>query len=390
MDAVTLAAANASARKRFAPIGQAGLGNHVAFLGDSLTAGAIDNANRAFGFAWPLAACALTGGVLRPILTDGFPGQRSDQILPYLTSDILPAKPHTCVVAWGTNDINQSVALSVPQANTRTAVTALKAAGIQPVLATVPPNSTTTLHTAIATYNAWLKRYAVAQRVPLLDFHSVLVDPTSGDYATPYRNDGTHPNAAGYLAMAQLAANVLQPLSPNVPPLLTSRASDPINRLGANTLFLTDANADGVPDGWTSYGGGTGYTYSIVTGDTSILGNWAQIACTASTADRVLEYNVSSGFAAGDVLLVSGRFGISGYSSGSGLTVKVTMTGGAQNAYPLSSWKANMTGVYHQLLTVPAGTTAVLFDVIAGAGTGTYKVAQPTIYNLTALGLLNP
>lgn len=392
MDVVALGLAKADAKKNYAPIGRVGLGNHVAFLGDSLTAGSVINASRLQGFAWPLAACSLSGGVLRPVLVDGFPGQRSDQILPFLYTDILTLnpKPHACVVAWGTNDILQNTAsITVPQNNIRTAVTDLRAAGIKPVLATVPPNNTTATHGAIGTFNAWLKRYAAANQIPLLDFHTLLVDPANGNYSSTYNNDGTHPNSAGYLAMGQLASNVLTPLCPAVPPLLTAVSGDPLNRLG-NSLFLTDANADGIPDSWGTFGGGSGFTHSLVSGDTSILGNWAQVACAASASDRVMEFNSTSGWSVGDVLLVGGRFSISGYSSGTGLTAKITFTGNGSTAYPLYQWKVNTSGSWYQLLTIPAGTTALLFDFIFGAGTGTYRVAQPTLYSLTATGLLNP
>jgi lysophospholipase L1-like esterase len=237
------------------------LGARFGFLGDSLTAGAVDNATRTRGWAWPIGLGMLSGGSIRPIIVDGFPGQRSDQILPFVT-DILAAGVSSCVVAYGTNDILQSVAVTTPQANLKTAVRQLKAAGIQPVMATLPPNSTTSTHTPIATLNAWIRRYAAANRIPVIDFHTILVDPATGSYLSAYANDGTHPNAAGYLAMAQAAWTTLQPLVLANSPLLSVKNSDPISKLSANACFLTDANTDGKPDSWTRFGGGTGFTDS--------------------------------------------------------------------------------------------------------------------------------
>jgi lysophospholipase L1-like esterase len=383
MDAATLVMARLNADKRFSTIGP-----RFGFLGDSLTAGAVDNSTRTRGWAWPIGLGMLSGGSIRPVIVDGFPGQRSDQILPFVT-DILAAGVNTCVVAFGTNDILQSVAVTVPQANIKTAVRQLKAAGIQPVMATVPPNSTSAWHAPIATLNAWIKRYAAANRIPVIDFHTVLVDPSSGAYAAAYANDGTHPNAAGYLAMAQAAWTTLQPLVLANSPLLSVKNTDPISKLNTNACFLTDAGADGKPDSWTRFGGGTGFTDSIVTGDTAITGNWWQLVCSSSSADQVLEFNCTTGIVPGNTILVTGRAAVTSYSSGNGLSVKVTFTGGSQNAYPLYQLKALASGVFYQELTIPTGTTAILFDVIVGAGTVTTKLAQPTILDLTALGLVN-
>lgn len=365
------------------------IGARMGNLGDSLTAGAVSGTTQ--GWAWPIGLGMLSGGAIRPVLVDGFPGQRSDQILPHLP-EIIAAGVSFCTVGMGTNDILQSVAVAVPQANIKSACQQLKAAGIQPVLVTVPPNSSSTYHTAIATLNGWIKRYAAVNRIPLIDFYGVLVDPASGSYASAYANDGTHPNSAGYLAMAQAAWTVLAPLVAPVAPLLSMKNTDPISKLNANACFLTDAGADGIPDGWTTYSNGgadSGYTHSIVTGDTAIAGNWAQVACVATARDRVLEFNCTTGIVPGNTILVTGRAACTAYTSGNGLDVKVTFTGGSASAYPLYHLKTVTSGVYYQELTIPTGTTAILFDVICGAGTGTYRLAQPTILDLTALGLTN-
>lgn len=369
--------------------GTLGAGSRFGFLGDSLTEGG--SAGLTWGVAWPTFLGLLSGGTIRPIIIDGFPGQRSDQILPYV-SDILAAGVNACVVAFGTNDILQSIAPSVPLANIKAAVAQLRSAGIAPVLATLPPNNTSSaVRDGIAKLNAGIKQYAAAQRLPVLPFHGTLVDPATGQYASAYNNDGTHPNGAGYLAMAQAAWTVLGPLLPSASTQLTSWNNESTNRLNsANCVFLTDGNADGVPDNWTVYslGASTGITHSLITGDTAIIGNWAQIAAATSASDRVLEYGASS-ISPGDKIVVTGRFGVTAYTSGNGASVKVTFTGASSGgtAFPLYQITRVVSGVYYQELTVPAGTTSVLFDFIVHSGTVTAKLAQPTVLNLTTLGI---
>lgn len=359
-----------------------GIGRRFGFLGDSLTAGAVAGTTR--GWGWTSGLSLVSGGVIRTTFINGFPGQRSDQILPYVAQNIA-AGIDVCTVAMGTNDILQAVSTSVPIANIKSAIVQLRAAGIQPVLATLPPNNGS-YKTAIQTLNAWIRRYAAANKIPLLDFFSTLVDPSNGNYLAAFYNDGTHPNAAGYLAMAQTAWATLGPLVSPSPPLLTQLNTDGLNLLPANTCFLTDTNTDGIPDGWTTYGGGSGYTHSLVSGDTAISGNWAQIACAASASDRVLEFNATANVIPGHTILIAGRIGVTAYTSGTGATVKVTFTGGSANAYPAYQFKAIASGPFYQELVIPSGTTAILFDFIAGAGTGTYRLAQPTIYDLTVIG----
>lgn len=365
--------------------GEAGLaiGSRFGYLGDSLTAGAVSGTTR--GWAWPMALTMLSGGAVRPVIINGFPGQRSDQILPHV-AEILATDVSVCVVAMGTNDILQSVPVATAAANIVSACAQLVAAGIQPVLGLLPPNNGS-YKNAITTLNGWLRRWGAKNRFPVIDFYGTLADPANGNYLAAYYNDGTHPNAVGYLAMAQTAWTTLQPILRPAPPMLTQQNADGMNLLPANTCFLTDAGADGIPDGWTTYGGGSGYTHSLITGDTSIKGSWAQIACASSASDRVLEFNATAGVVPGHTILVAGRIGVTAYTSGTGAAVKVTFTGGSANAYPVYQFKTVASGPFAQELVVPAGTTAILFDFIAGAGTGTYRLAQPTIYDLSSFDL---
>jgi lysophospholipase L1-like esterase len=137
------------------------------------------------------------------------------------------------------------VPLATTQANVRAIVAKVRAIGAVPVLVTVPPDSTSS-KLATVTLNAWLRRYAAAQGLHLLDFYGQAVDPATGNYLASFQSsDGRHPGGAGLVLLGQYVANTLVPLLPLASPPIVQDAADTANRL-TNGLLLGAAAGNGV------------------------------------------------------------------------------------------------------------------------------------------------
>lgn len=175
----------------------------VVFMGDSIT----EN----WGYADP--AFYRTGRINR-----GISGQTTQQMLLRFPSDVIALRPRVVHIMAGTNDIAGNTGpttLDAIEGNIAAMVVLAKAAGIRVVLAATPPsvvfNWTPTLRPAstIAALNLRLRQLAVRERVIFVDYGTVLATPTGG-LRPEYTFDGTHPNAAGYAAIAPLATRALQ------------------------------------------------------------------------------------------------------------------------------------------------------------------------------------
>jgi lysophospholipase L1-like esterase len=57
--------------------------------------------------------------------------------------------------------------------------------------------------------NAWLKRYAAANRFTYVDYHPVLATP-EGAMKPGLASDGVHPTSAGYAAMRPVALDAIR------------------------------------------------------------------------------------------------------------------------------------------------------------------------------------
>lgn len=356
-----------------------------AFLGDSITAGTA--AAGAGGFASMTGF--LSGQKIRLTLRSGNPGYRSDQILPFVQSAVLPSAARTCFVLVGTNDANQNVTRPVFSANVIQIVDALRAGGVQPVLGTVPPMATK--RALIGSYNAWLRVYAAEQGIPIVGIHAALVDSTTGGFAAGYDSgDGIHPTMAGHIAMAQAIVNEVGTLVPPATVPLATDTGDTTNLL-LNPLFLTDANVDGLGDSWGNTGTAT-VTWSTVTDAARWRGKAQKVPITAGAYRRV-EQTINAGFAPGDVMAWGCVFAIENLSAGSyGIKFDRVDTGGAAaTVVAVGGINANINrGVFWTTWTVPSGTTSFKVRHVAdctGGTTGDFYFAQATLINLTALGL---
>lgn len=382
----------ASAVSRIAPKipGDLVRGNTVSAVGDSITAN---------GGAWPLQlarswlqwACALSGGRARAARPHASGGYTTAQILaehvPAVIAD--SPRPAACVVLGGTNDTPNTGGGLTAVANLTTMYRMLRAAGIVPILATIPPRSESggIYNANRDIINTFVCRYAAANGLPLVDFHAALTGD-DGFYLSGYDADGVHPSEQGAEAMGAALGSVLaELLPPGKSPLAVDNTGASL-RVG-NPLFLTDTNSDGVPDNWAKTGAGGESTVSLVDATTDAAGNWLTIDKTGGTAAsgaRVSNISVT----AGNVLRWDVVARVSNLAAGASVVVAVANSASPNTIYagPLYTWsRAIGPAVLSVEVTVPAGVTAILLDAYVTGGTGRLELAQSTLRNLTTLGI---
>ena len=364
--------------------GKAVPGNRIVYLGDSVTLGSWENATMYQNEAYPLYATLLSGGRILTGYNAGISGNNTAQMLARFDADVAAQSPAFVLVNAGTNDTGQNVDFATWRADIQTLLTKIRNLGVRPVMSTIIPRSDATIRARVQLWNAWIRAYAATNGIPLVDFHAVLVDPTTGSFASGYDSgDGVHPSNLARKVMGQAVVDALLPLlPPSRPPLV--RDNTDVSLLGNNAVLVTDSNADGVPDGWFAYSGATGFAHALVT-DSLVPGKLMQMTMTAAASLRAIQRNLSSGsWAVGDRLAFCGLVTTDG---GVKATAKMTLNGPGTNAQAAVFTNAVTRGVFYQEVVVPAGTTSITVDLIASAGTGVVAWGQPTVRNLTAMGL---
>lgn len=133
-----------------------------------------------------------TAAVLAPITRTGCAS-------PYNTAlrcELHLTRPSVALVMLGTNDLERVNDLTVYRANLTQIVTDTLAAGVIPVLSTIPPRlDSATLGARVAAYNDAVIAVAAAQQVPLWDFHVALT--TSSMISQGMDADGVYPSTFG-------------------------------------------------------------------------------------------------------------------------------------------------------------------------------------------------
>ncbi len=166
-----------------------------------------------------------------PVANLGIPGQSTAEIFASQAQKAVDLKPDLTIILAGTNDMLNSSKLSSfekYEKDLRKLVDTILAGGSNVMLLNLPPCSETLLLTRhrrevfgddspgerIKKANEIIARLAAEKGLPLVDFNSAF-DPDSLDAATSFlRNpansqvdDGVHPTADGYAALARLIAD---------------------------------------------------------------------------------------------------------------------------------------------------------------------------------------
>lgn len=339
--------------------------NTLMALGDSITInGWYTNGPVATSFnsqCYTMWVSLLSGGKLRLYVPPGSKipvaatsGYTTAQMLSIHLPTILAAKPGYCIVLGGSNDQPAANAANTAGciSNLRQIYTKLRAAGIQPIACTVPPRADATYNYGFNTVNAWIKRYCADNRIPCADIYSAVVDTASiGGWATGLDNgDEIHPNAAGGKIIGQTIWSAISAhVSPVTPPLASTNirgTTDTADAFGVfqNSLFLTDTNADGVPDNWT-VGGGAG---TPTVSDNASLGKMLKLVRGAS--DYRIWNNINSdAITAGDRMLFLAE-----------ITSTVEATSGKASFQVLDSNSAQVIGIDQWDKDIPSGSVLAI------------------------------
>ncbi|MGZ4905013.1 MAG: GDSL-type esterase/lipase family protein [Halobacteriota archaeon] len=167
--------------------------HRIVCLGDSITEGFADPNN------WPYQLKARLGGDWE-VIDHGFGGAKTADMRDSMDA-ALALDPHFVVMMGGINDLAKGESLGSIEANIDAMCNRVESHGAVPVLCTVTPSGDYPAQKDAL--NAWITEYAHSKGYDLIDFYAVLNDksnPGHPDHALVF--DGTHPNLAGYAAMA--------------------------------------------------------------------------------------------------------------------------------------------------------------------------------------------
>jgi lysophospholipase L1-like esterase len=176
----------------------------VVFMGDSIT----DFWGRRAGSFFPG----------KPYINRGISGQVTAQMLLRFHQDVVMLKPLAVVILAGTNDIGGNLGYTPNeqiQDNLMAMMEMARANNIKVVLATLTPvcdyhrpQTQTRPPARIEALNQWIRQYAAASSVTLLDYF-----PATSDEQKMFRkeltDDWLHPNGPGYDVMMPLAAKAI-------------------------------------------------------------------------------------------------------------------------------------------------------------------------------------
>jgi len=318
----------------------------------------------------------------------GIGGERTDQVYARRAA-FLSTGADLAIVQMGTNDSRQGYTLAHTQQYYAATVEALIDAGMDVILVGVPP--CVDGQDGQDQRNAWLSAYAARMRLPFVDSFSPIVDTATRAIATAYNGDGVHFNGLGAAVTGQKVADAIGRLYAPVEGLVAASNVDATNIL-TNALGLTDATADGIPDGWSTLGTPTGGT---ATHTLETVAGWTGKAFTVTQAGNTnarqlfKDVNINTGaFGVGDRMRAAVRVQSTGTLSEVMSQVLFVGASGRTQCRLFQCKGANISdGLAAVEFVVPAGTTNLQFYCYTGSGTGVARFGQPTLTNLTRVGI---
>ena len=147
----------------------------------------------------------------------GISGQTTSHMLVRFRRDVIDLQPKYVVILAGTNDIaknNGEISLENILGNIISMCELARAHRIKPILCSVLPAAAYRWRPAvkpaedIVRLNAMIQRYAKENRIPYVDYHSVLKDENNG-LPEVHAADGVHPNVECYRIMEKIILQYL-------------------------------------------------------------------------------------------------------------------------------------------------------------------------------------
>lgn len=239
----------------------------VVFLGDSITRGVRSGVTGEQTFAALLGMWLSEHVTPVEVVNVGIGGERTDQALKRLDTDVIALKPDYVCIMYGTNDSHvdagkTDVRLPLEQyrANLHLLVRRLRDSGSVPVLMTCIPMCHTHQHAARSPYleqgpNYKLTEYVAACRevaaeaqVPLVDNFAAWAEAAFlGADLPALTTDGCHPNPQGHQFLARTIYPILAGLlgGPLMPPgVFSLPVADPPTSPYATPAALQESDAD--------------------------------------------------------------------------------------------------------------------------------------------------
>lgn len=177
----------------------------VVFMGDSITEG------------WAKEDPSFFTG--NNFIGRGISGQTTSHMLVRFRRDVIELAPKYVVILAGTNDIaknNGDISLENALGNIISMCELAKANKIKPILCAVLPSTGFYWRPEvkepagdIIRLNEMIKEYAVAKKIPFVDFHTPLKDETNG-LPKVYAADGVHPNLQCYKIMEEIVLEYIK------------------------------------------------------------------------------------------------------------------------------------------------------------------------------------
>jgi len=397
-------------------------GNTIISLGDSLSENGftLTTVNPGFSdYGWQTWANMFIGGRLNWIRNAGVIGERSDQILARVGSDVIPYSPTFCTVLAGRNDNNQGVAVSVVKQNLQAIYTQLLSAGIQVIAVTLQPVYTGAAISPPSTANSawenelnvWIREYATnTPGMILADFAQVFIDPLQSPNIAKVgycKTDNVHFSPKGARAVGAYFASLISPLVPprNYLPITitdTYGTSPTANILDNGFFTGTGGTVAGgasgtVASNWTvSIDAGTPTAAASVASRSDGFGSDQVVTITsASASDQVAVKNTAS-FASrlstGATYIAQCKMSCTGNTNLTGIKawMQITVGGTAYAVHMLNTSlltydNSDLTDIVltSTPFTIPAGAITSSFFVVrtyfGGVGGAVLKVGQAAI-----------
>lgn len=364
-------------------------GNRCVYLGDSITRWSDTPSLYSQRVSLANLSSIVSNQRINHAYNAGVAGDTSAQALARFDTDVIPYSPNIVHVLVGTNDSSLTTAQSI--ANINAIVQRTLRIGAIAALGTLPPKNTTPSERArVAALNVAIKSYARDNGICLIDYQRILLDPATGGYLSSYDSgDHVHPSDSGFVAMANLCRDSLATVIPAWTPALAIDNGD-TNNLIANGLFL-DSGATGTGRASWTGGTGTGITSTVVSGDSSIIGNWLKWDMAASSATMQCYQNIATAPIGGHKYLFTGKVKTSWTSGANMFTVRNRLTRAGsvnEDRQPMNGMSVTLPdGTFYMEYVAPSDIVSHQVSVLAAAGTGSIQVAQLSLFDLTAIGI---
>ncbi len=183
-------------------------GQKIAFLGDSITAMGVAPS----GYATQVIRGLEANGIKATLIGAGIGGNKSDQMLARLDSDVIARHPDWMTLSCGVNDIWVGLPLDQYQRNITSIVEKAQAAKIKVIIFTatlVGENPAEPKNQQMLPYNAFLRQLAREKNCPLADLNdaerAAVIAARGGPQSkrgNVLTTEGIHMNALGNQVMA--------------------------------------------------------------------------------------------------------------------------------------------------------------------------------------------